>query len=246
MKRWTIEEEEKLYFLLKNGKTNLDISIKLNRSEKSIIEKIKKLKIKKEILYVEICCLKCNKIINVPKNNKRQINRKFCSRSCSISYNNLIRTDEIKNKISKTLKIKTKEPNNICNICGNETKNPNNIFCSTKCHNKYKYEEYITRWKNGETNGLYKDGSTSKYIKRYIREKYNFTCVECGWAKKNIFTNNIPTEIEHIDGNCENNKEENLTLLCPSCHSLTETYKGANKGNGRYNRRKKYDGGKSY
>ena len=34
-------------------------------------------------------------------------------------------------------------------------------------------------------------------------------------------------------GNFENNSETNLTLLCPNCHSLTPTYKGANKGNGR-------------
>ena len=39
---------------------------------------------------------------------------------------------------------------------------------------------------------------------------------------------------QHIDGNSKNNKEENLTLLCPNCHSLTKTYKGANRGNGRY------------
>ena len=37
-----------------------------------------------------------------------------------------------------------------------------------------------------------------------------------------------------------NNKEENLTLLCPNCHSLTPTAKGANKGNGRYYRRLRY------
>lgn len=246
MKRWTIEEEEKLYFLVKNEKTNLDISIKLNRSEKSIKEKIKKLKIKKEILYVEINCLKCNKTINVPKNNKRQINRKFCSRSCSISYNNLIRTDEIKNKISNTLKIKIKKLKNNCKICGNETSTPNNIFCSTNCHNKYKYQEYIKKWKNCEADGLYKDGSLSKYIKKYIFEKYDNKCSKCGWGIKNEYTGNVPLEIEHIDGNSENNKEENLTLLCPNCHSLTKTYKGANKGNGRYNRRKKYKDGKSY
>ena len=27
-----------------------------------------------------------------------------------------------------------------------------------------------------------------------------------------------------------NNKEENLIILCPNCHSLTKTYRGANKG----------------
>lgn len=43
----------------------------------------------------------------------------------------------------------------------------------------------------------------------------------------------IPLEIDHIDGNSENNSEENLRLICPNCHSLTATYKGANRGKGR-------------
>ncbi len=33
---------------------------------------------------------------------------------------------------------------------------------------------------------------------------------------------------------------KNLTLLCPNCHSLTKTYKGANKGGGRTYRKKYY------
>ena len=32
--------------------------------------------------------------------------------------------------------------------------------------------------------------------------------------------------------------EDNLDLICPNCHSLTATYKGANKGNGRKDREK--------
>lgn len=54
---------------------------------------------------------------------------------------------------------------------------------------------------------------------------------------KNIYTNNIPLEIEHIDGNYLNNKEENLILICPNCHSLTSTYKGANIRFGRKERK---------
>ena len=54
----------------------------------------------------------------------------------------------------------------------------------------------------------------------------------------NPFSNIIPLEIEHIDGNYLNNSESNLTLLCPNCHSLTATYKGANRGNGRKDRKR--------
>ncbi len=40
----------------------------------------------------------------------------------------------------------------------------------------------------------------------------------------------IPIEIDHIDGNPENNLRENLRLICPNCHAQTETYKGKNMG----------------
>lgn len=40
----------------------------------------------------------------------------------------------------------------------------------------------------------------------------------------------IPIELHHIDGNRKNNKIENLSLLCPNCHALTENYRGKNKG----------------
>lgn len=39
----------------------------------------------------------------------------------------------------------------------------------------------------------------------------------------------IPLELEHTDGNSSNNLLENLELLCPNCHSLTDTYRGKNK-----------------
>lgn len=80
--------------------------------------------------------------------------------------------------------------------------------------------------------------SISQHIRRYLLEKFNGSCSKCGWNKINVFSNTLPLEIEHIDGNYQNNKEENLDLLCPNCHSLTPTYKGANRGQGRSTRRK--------
>lgn len=44
----------------------------------------------------------------------------------------------------------------------------------------------------------------------------------------------LSLHLDHIDGNPRNNVIENLRLLCPNCHSQTETYCGKN-----YNRNKK-------
>lgn len=39
----------------------------------------------------------------------------------------------------------------------------------------------------------------------------------------------IPLELDHIDGDSLNNNLNNLRLLCPNCHSFTETYRGKNQ-----------------
>jgi len=113
-------------------------------------------------------------------------------------------------------------------------------FCNNKCQKEYQYITYIKKWKNNEVDGLRGAYQTSLYIKDYLYKKYNNKCARCGWNEINPYTGNIPLEIEHIDGNYLNNNEENLILLCPNCHSLTSTYKGANK-NGRKSRKKYRD-----
>ena len=41
--------------------------------------------------------------------------------------------------------------------------------------------------------------------------------------------NKIPLELDHIDGNHNNNVLENIRLLCPNCHALQPTNSGKNK-----------------
>ena len=38
----------------------------------------------------------------------------------------------------------------------------------------------------------------------------------------------IPLEIDHINGDHDDNQLENLRLLCPNCHAQTDTYRGRN------------------
>lgn len=116
------------------------------------------------------------------------------------------------------------------------------IYCSNKCQIGHRYQLWMASWKKGEQDGSrgIRTRNISEYLKRYLHEKFNNKCFLCGWDKKHPITGKIPLEIEHIDGNAENNVEKNLQLLCPNCHALTPFYKNLNKGNGRKWRVDKY------
>lgn len=153
-----------------------------------------------------------------------------------------------------------KIPNTKCVICGKpiyrRKRGSRRSYCEeclhhghvdgARKHARKVYNEYIVRWKEGKETGARGKYSISNHIRRYLFEKYDSKCCECGWNKVNPYTQKIPLEIEHIDGDHTNNLEGNLLLLCPNCHSLTKTYKGANKGNGRHDRLKRYHSGKSF
>ena len=77
-------------------------------------------------------------------------------------------------------------------------------------------------------------------------ERANNKCEKCGWHELNSFTNKVPLELHHKDGDYRNNTEENLELLCPNCHSLTETYRGCNTNKSTRKGREKYISRKNY
>ena len=133
-----------------------------------------------------------------------------------------------------------------CLNCNKTLVNRQRKFCSSSCQAEYKYKQYIQLWKNGEVNGVTGQFGISQHIKHYLLERANYKCEKCGWHKVNKFTNKIPLEVHHKDGDHRNNNEDNLELLCPNCHSLTETYRGGNLNKSTRVGREKYVSRKNY
>ncbi len=129
-----------------------------------------------------------------------------------------------------------KKPREKCRICGKEPARAGYKYCSHACQLECQYQSYIEQWKAGNVVGLQGLGIVSRYIKRYLRRKFENKCSLCGWARLNPKTREVPLVADHIDGNWRNNSENNLRLVCPNCDALSPTYAGLNRGNGRKNR----------
>ena len=110
------------------------------------------------------------------------------------------------------------------------------FYCSLKCQQEYQTGLAIKKWLNNDDNPMNTNGLLRPWARKYLFKIYNNRCSECGWGEVNKTTGRIPLEVDHVDGQYQNNKIDNLRLLCPNCHSLTSTFKNSNKGHGRKSR----------
>ena len=161
-------------------------------------------------------CLNCNEETKNPK---------FCSRSWNVTYNNKQNHWRNQKGILKGI--------SNCIICNKECKTYKSRFCSSKCQNIHSMFDRV-----------FSKTASPRTLKKYIIYTEGNKCGVCGitdWNNKPIVM-----DLEHIDGNSDNNDLTNLCLICPNCHSQTDTYKGKNVGKGRHYRRQRYKEGKSY
>lgn len=165
-------------------------------------------------------CLYCGKEII-----SGDYRKKFCNSSCAASYND-------KHYIKKKKKEKR------CLFCDKAIERGK--FCNNICHSKYKEKQYIERWKKSEETGLSGKYGISRIVRNYIFEKNESKCECCKKSYVNPYTGLSVLQIHHIDGDCTNNKEENLQLLCPTCHAMTENFGRRNKNATRKDNRKRY------
>ena len=65
---------------------------------------------------------------------------------------------------------------------------------------------------------------------RLLKSGEEYRCADCG---NEGFHNNksLSLQIDHINGDRDDNRRENLQLLCPNCHSQTDTFSGKNAAN---------------
>jgi len=139
----------------------------------------------------------------------------FCSLSCR---NSRERTEEIKNKISESLKKSEKHKQSQINKVK---------FIDYKKIAEKSKETWNKRILNADFETL-----SYERLRKRIKLEQNNKCNLCGldsWNGKSL-----TLELEHKDGDHHNNERNNLECLCPNCHSQTDTWRGKNKTNKRH------------
>ena len=125
-----------------------------------------------------------------------------CSRKCANS-----RTWNDADKIKKSM----------------AAKNSEKVKLAAKLPRVLNIEKQKKTWEQKILNASWKDLQTKK--RRVLLEQNN-CCNKCGLAKWLELP--ITLELEHKDGNTQNNERDNLEALCPNCHSQTPTWRGRN------------------
>ena len=64
-------------------------------------------------------------------------------------------------------------------------------------------------------------------------------CEICGWSERSD-DGRIPLELDHINGDGNDNRINNLRILCPNCHSLQITHRGRNSTKDKVRWRNRY------
>ena len=170
-------------------------------------------------------------------------------RVASKKYDKIIENDKMKKHEDALFEEKVKEVlpsanslNHICSLLGlrgvhgyyvkiqkviDKYNLSTNHFGTIKIPRKTLYRNKFTSMPNDEFFIAGKHRNGKQLIKRLVENGIKeYKCEECGIKKWN--GKPIVLQIHHINGDHNDNRIENLQLLCPNCHSQTSTYARAN------------------
>lgn len=177
-----------------------------------------------------VYCTRCGKEIEVDKRtDPKKIHCLACrekrySEKLEEIHNNYRKKHPI---VYREYKHRIVDTQKVCLYCGEEIVNATSKtkFCSIGCNNNYKWKckcEEIER-----NNGFEDFRQNANLPKKYLIYKRGHRCEICGnseWMEKPI-----PLILDHIDGNPDLWKLNNLRLVCGNCDMQLPTYKSKNK-----------------
>jgi hypothetical protein len=186
-----------------------------------------------------------NNCLNKPNTNPNKINDNIINQilnEYSIKTANVLANElnvskktiyKYGNGIKKRKRIIRNKKENYTTTCLNCGSKTNRKFCSIKCSSDFSHKKAYDNFLNN--NDKYCVGYYSaKNFKDFFLKEQNNKCAICGiepiWANKTLVF-----VIDHIDGDCSNNKRKNLRLICPNCDSQTNTFKSKTKNSKRRN-----------
>ena len=107
----------------------------------------------------------------------------------------------------------------------------NHKYCNNQCQSELRAKEALNKHRQEFFEGKCK---SRPRIRQILTEVRGYKCECCGIQEWN--NSPIVLQVDHINGDPYNNNPENLRLICPNCHSQTDTFAGANRGNGRWSK----------
>ena len=117
------------------------------------------------------------------------------------------------------------------------------VFCTNACQQSHRRRLLLEAWLDTGVCG--RTSYQGHYVRDYLSEQQDGRCSICGmdssWNGASLVL-----IVDHINGDANDNRRENLRLICPNCDSQLPTYKARNRGSGRYYRRQRYAEGRSY
>jgi len=186
----------------KNGK-QLGGHLSSVHSTKEHREKIK-VALKHERIKLKVSCNKCGKefvyeAIKDSKDLKRK--KKFCSRKCANSHSKIWN----------------------CDFCDQNFPNRKIFYQHRKLH--FQEKKFLRGKQIFEKHLIQNIRPPSNLRERLINFGYKEDkCEKCGWANKFSGDKYSRCQLHHKDGNAHNNMLNNLEILCPNCHSLTNNW----------------------